>query len=151
LHAPISLPSTFWYYPNREMLSFFVLCRHIRRVDDQAGNAFRSQLIMDPETTVARFINRIIGRPRKVVLQVVDQRVHLGRLGKSLMFALLRMNAHTPTLLMYIQTDVERLTRKINFAKVIHGKSPFGRFFPPKQHYNRISKVWRKPESRILF
>jgi hypothetical protein len=59
----------------------------------------------------------------------MDQLVHLGRLRKGFMLALLGMNTHAPTLLMNIQTNVERLTRKIKFAKVIHGKPPFGNFF----------------------
>jgi hypothetical protein len=39
------------------------------------------------------------------------------------------MNAYAPALLVDIQTDEDRLTRKIKFVIVTHGKSPFGGFF----------------------
>jgi hypothetical protein len=92
-------------------------------------NPFLFELVMDPETTVTGLINRMIESAWKVASQVIDQLVHFGRLGKCLMLAMLRKNAHAPALFMYIQTDVNRLTRKIKFVTVTHGKPPFGKVF----------------------
>jgi hypothetical protein len=57
------------------------------------------------------------------------------------MLAIRRMNTHAPTLPMHIQTDVDRLTRKIKFVTVNHGKSPFGSFFSHQKNYNRKSET----------
>jgi hypothetical protein len=38
-------------------------------------------------------------------------------------------NTYTPALFVHIQTDVNRLTRKIKFATINHGKPPFGENF----------------------
>jgi hypothetical protein len=66
------------------------------------------------------------------------------------------MNAYAPALFVDIQTDEDRLTRKIKFVTVTHGKSPFGRFFSyPGKNYNRKfetclsffkHKIWRTPD-----
>ena len=48
--------------------------------------------------------------------QVVDQRFHLRRLAKAFVLTMFRKNAYTPALFVHIQTDVNRLTRKIKFV-----------------------------------
>jgi hypothetical protein len=83
---------------------------------------------MDPESGIAGFINSVIGCTWEVPLQIIAEDRWIWRLGKGLMFKLLRQDAHTPMLLMDIQTDIKVLTAEIEFAKVNHGKSPFGVF-----------------------
>jgi hypothetical protein len=109
--------------------SLFILGRHIRRIDHDRVDALVGELVMDPKPAVTRLIHRMIASTRKVASQVTNQLVHLGGLGKCLMLAMFRKNAHTPALLMDIQTDVNVLTRKINSATVTHGKPPFGECF----------------------
>jgi hypothetical protein len=48
-------------------------------------------------------------------------------LAKAFVLTMFRKNADTPALFMHIQPDVNRLTREIKFATLIHGKSPFFR------------------------
>ncbi len=45
------------------------------------------------------------------------------------------------TLLMDIETDVNRLTRKIKFVTLIHGKPPFGDFLFRNKNYSRNSET----------
>jgi hypothetical protein len=82
---------------------------------------------MDPEAAKARFINRIIPSPPKMMLQVMNQLIHFRGLAKYFVLAILRINTYTPALFVHIQTDVNRLTRKINSVNVNHGKPPFGK------------------------
>jgi len=52
-----------------------------------------------------------------------------------------KQNAHAPALFMNIQTDVNRLTRKIKFVTLNHGKPPFGESFVRQQNYSRKSET----------
>jgi hypothetical protein len=108
--------------------SLFVPGRHIRRVYNDTVNRLLYQLGVDPKTTTPCFINRMIEGTRKMMSQVVRQGCRLRRLAEAFVFPMARVDAHLPGLLVDIQTDVNRLTRKIKFVtiKVIHGKSPFG-------------------------
>jgi hypothetical protein len=74
-----------------------------------------------------------------VLLQVMNQLVHFRRLAKALILTLLSRDTHAPALLVDIQTDVNRLTRKINSAtlNIIHGKPPFGEFLCGNKNYSR--------------
>jgi hypothetical protein len=87
------------------------------------------QLGMDPKTTIPRFVHRIIECTRKVIPQIADQCLHLRRLAKRFVLAMSGKDAHTPALFVHIQTDINRLTRKIKFATINHGKPPFGEDF----------------------
>jgi hypothetical protein len=107
--------------------SLLVLGRDVSRVHYDTLDSFLLQLVMDPKTAISRLINRLIPSTRKVMLQVVEQFFHFRRLAKRFVLPMFRINAYTPTLFVHIQTDVNRLTRKINSANVKHGKSPFGR------------------------
>ena len=117
--------------------SFFVPGRHIGRVDHDAVDPLCSQLVMNPETAKTSLVDRIILSTRKVTSKIIGQLVHFGRLGKCFMLAMLSKNAHAPALLVDIQTDVNRLTRKIKFVTLIHGKPPFGVFLFRNQNYSR--------------
>jgi hypothetical protein len=94
---------------------------------------------MDPEATITSLINRMIQSSRKSASQVIDQLVHFRRLSKRLMLKLLRKNTHAPALFVDIQTDINRLTRKINSAtlNITHGKPPFGEFLRGTKNYIR--------------
>jgi hypothetical protein len=65
--------------------------------------------------------------------------VHFRGLVKRLILAILRKDTYTPTLFVDIQTDVNRLTRKIKSATLnsIHGKPPFGEFLHRTKNYIR--------------
>ena len=121
--------------------SFFIGRRDIGRVDHDTVHPFSLKLIMCPEPAKTGFIHRLTGRYRKVAFKIMNQFVRFRRLGKSLMLALFRKNAHAPTLLVDIQSHVNRLTRKIKFANMFHGKSPFGLFFYPKKVYPKASRL----------
>jgi hypothetical protein len=107
---------------------FLVLSGDIGGIDHRRVDSLLLELIMDPKTTVTSLIHRMIGSSRKVAPQVRGKLVHFGRLGEGFMLAMLRKNAHAPTLFVDIQSDVNMLTRKINSVTVIHGKPPFGEF-----------------------
>jgi hypothetical protein len=81
----------------------------------------------------------MIQSTRKSASQVIDQLVHFGRLGKGLMLKMLRKNTHAPALFVDIQSDVNRLTRKIKSAtlNITHGKPPFGEFLRGTKNYIR--------------
>jgi hypothetical protein len=118
---------------------FFVLGRDIGRIDHRAVDSFLLELVVDPETAITRLIDRMIGSSRKVASQVRDKLVHFGRLGKGFMLAMLRKNAHAPTLFVDIQSDVNMLTTEIKSATLIqvHGKPPFGKFLRGTKDYIR--------------
>jgi hypothetical protein len=128
-------------YPIPFLGSFFVLGWDISRVDHDAVDPPLSQLVMDPEAAKTSLIDRMILSTRKVTSKIINQLVHFGRLGKCFMLALLRKNAHAPALLMDIETDVNRLTRKIKFVTLIHGKPPFGDFLFRNKNYSRNSET----------
>jgi hypothetical protein len=94
---------------------------------------------VDPKAAIASFIYRAIVTPRKLMSQVMDQRVHLRGLVKRFILAIVRKDTHTPALFVDIQTDVNRLTRKIKSAtlNIIHGKPPFGKFLRGTKNYIR--------------
>jgi len=106
--------------------ALFVLGRDIRRVDHETVDPFLDQLVVDPITTIPRFINRIIHAPGKVMSKIVDQRVHLRRLAKAFVFARGCRNVDLPALLVNVQTSKNRLTREIKSVTFNHGKPPFG-------------------------
>jgi hypothetical protein len=83
---------------------------------------------MNPETRVACLIDGVIGCTGKIALQVIDQHMWIRWLRKVLMFEVVGQIADAPTFLMNIHADINVLTSEIKFAKVIHGKSPFGVF-----------------------
>jgi len=117
---------------------FFVLGGDIGGIDHHAVDSFLLELVMNPETAITSLIDRMIGSSRKVASQVRDKLVHFGRLGKGFMLTMLRKNAHAPALLVDIQSDVNRLTCKIKFVTVVHGKPPFGEFCGlTKLYYSR--------------
>src|SRR4030042_1526550 len=120
-------------------LSLFVLGRHIRRVYHQATNPLFLQLVMNPKTAITRFIRRVILTPWEMVPQVMNQLVHFRRLAKVLILTICRRDTHAPTLLVDIQTHVDRLTRKIKFVTLnsTHGKPPFGKFLLSNKNYTR--------------
>ena len=93
---------------------------------------------MNPKTAITRLISRIILNPWKMVPQVMNQLVDFWRLAKGLILSLFRRNTHAPALLMHIQTHVNRLTRKIKFVTLNHGKSPFSVIFWGQQNYTRV-------------
>ena len=96
--------------------SLFILRRDIRRVNHETLDPFLPQLVMDPEAAIARFINRIIQSARKIMAQVMDQFVGFRGLVKRFILPILRKDTYTPALFVDIQTDVNRLTRKIKSA-----------------------------------
>lgn len=108
-----------------------VCCRYVSRIYHDAVDAFFTQLVMDPESGIAGFINSVIGCTREVPLQVVAKDHRIRWLGKGLMFKLMSQDAYTPMFLMNIQTDIKVLIAEIEFANVNHGKSPFGVFLSP--------------------
>jgi hypothetical protein len=129
LSRPQTPPQLAAIHPIPLLPSLFVFRRHIRRVGHSTGYPFLPKLIMNPKPTEPSFLYRVVRRTRKISLQIIHQKVYLGRLREGFMLANRRMNAHAPTLFVHIQTDVNRLTRKINFVTLNHGKSPFGVFF----------------------
>jgi hypothetical protein len=80
---------------------------------------------MNPEPTTTCFIDRTVLSAWKVMLQVLAQCFRFRRLAKRFVLTVLSKDTHTPTLFVHIQSDVNRLTREIKFATLIHGKSPF--------------------------
>jgi hypothetical protein len=94
---------------------------------------------MDPKPTIASFIYRAIVSPWKVMSQVVKQLIHFRGLVKRFILPILRKDTYTPALLVDIQTDVNRLTRKIKSAtlNITHGKPPFGEFLRGTKNYIR--------------
>jgi len=80
---------------------------------------------MNPEPTTTCFIDRTALSAWKVTLQVLVQCFRFRRLAKRFLLTVLSKDTHTPTLLVHIESDVNRLTREIKFARLIHGKSPF--------------------------
>jgi hypothetical protein len=119
--------------------SLFILRGDVRGVHHKTLDSFLPQLVVDPKATIARFIYRAIVTPRKVMSQVVKQLIHFRGLVKRLILAIVRKDTHTPTLFVDIQTDVNRLTRKIKSAtlNIIHGKPPFGEFLHRTKNYIR--------------
>jgi len=107
--------------------SFFVLGWYVRWVGHDILDAFFPQLVMNPEPTIARFIDRMVLSAWKVTLQVVDQCFRFRRLAKAFVLTVLSKNAHAPAFFVHIQPDVNRLTREIKFGTLIHGKPPFFR------------------------
>ena len=105
--------------------SLLVLGRYIRWIGHDILDAFFPQLIMNPEPTIARFIDRMVLSARKVMLQVVHQGFRFRRLAKAFVLTVFRKNANAPAFFVHIQPDVNRLTREVKFATLIHGKSPF--------------------------
>ena len=81
---------------------------------------------MNPETAKARLVNRHVFSPREVLSQVMDQFIGLRRLAKAFMLPLLRTHIDLPVLFVNIQAQVNRLTSKIKFGTLNHGKPPFG-------------------------
>src|SRR5512139_1749068 len=80
---------------------------------------------MNAETTTTCFIDRTVLSAWKVMLQVLAQCFRVRRLWKPFGRRVLSKDTHTPTLFVHIQSDVNRLTREIKLATLIHGKSPF--------------------------
>jgi hypothetical protein len=75
---------------------------------------------------------------RKMMSHVVGQGCRLRRLAEAFVFPMPRVDAHLPGFLVDIQTDVNRLTRKIKFVTLNHGKSPFSVIFLQQQNYIRV-------------
>jgi hypothetical protein len=119
--------------------SLFILRGDVRGVHHETLDSFLPQLVVDPKTAKASFIDRAIFTPRKVASQVVKQLIHFRGLVKRFILAILRKDTHTPALLVDIQTDVNRLTRKIKSAtlNITHGKPPFGEFLRGTKNYIR--------------
>ena len=84
---------------------------------------------MDPETGIASLISSVIGCPGEVPLHVIAQDRGIRWLGECFMRAVFGHNADAPALLVNIHADINVLTGEIQFAKVNHGKSPFGSNF----------------------
>jgi hypothetical protein len=119
--------------------SLFILRRDIRRVNHETLDPFLPQLIVDPEAAIPRFISRIIQSAREIMAQVMDQFVGFRRLVKRFILPILRKDTYTPALFVDIQTDINRLTRKIKSAtlNITHGKPPFGEFLRRTKNYTR--------------
>jgi hypothetical protein len=119
--------------------SLLILGRYIRRIGHDIVNPSLPQLVMDPETTITRFVHRMVPSPRKMTLQVLNQSFCLGPLAKRLVLTVFGKNAHTPALFVDIQTDINSLTRKIKSAtlNITHGKPPFGEFLRGTKNYIR--------------
>jgi hypothetical protein len=96
---------------------------------DDAIDALLAQSIMYPETAITRFVDGMISCPGEIAIQIIDKHADSRRLGKGLMFKMIRQDRYAPTFFMDINADVKVLTSEIKFAKLIHGKSPFGVFF----------------------
>jgi len=105
--------------------SLLVLGRYVSRVGHDILDPFFPQLIMNPKPTIARFVDRKVLATRKVMLEVLHQCFRFRRLAKAFILTLFSKNADTPAFFVHIQPDVNRLTREIKFATLIHGKSPF--------------------------
>jgi hypothetical protein len=105
--------------------SLLVLGRYVSGVGHDILDAFFLQLIMNPEPTIARFIDRMVLSAWKVMVQVVHQCFRFRGLAKAFVFTLFRKNADTPAFFVHIQPDVNRLTREIKFATLIHGQVSF--------------------------
>jgi hypothetical protein len=113
--------------------------RDVGRVGNPACNPVCLELVMNPETAKAGFVDGRIPRPGEMAVQVLDQGLHLGGLGKSPMLEVLHENAHGPALLVHIHPDVYGLTREIDSVSVMHGKSPFGISFWSHKNYTAES------------
>jgi hypothetical protein len=75
-----------------------------------------------------------------MTLQVLNQYFCFRWLAKRLVLTVFGKNAHTPALFVHIQTKINRLTRKIKFATLVHGKSPFG-WILWQRNYSRNSET----------
>jgi len=118
-------------------LALFVPGWHIRRVHHDTANGLLDQLVVDPKTTISCFINRVIEGPRKMMSQVVGQGCRARRLAEALVFSMVRVDAHLPRLLVNVQSDENRLPRKIKFVTLFHGKSPFWGWILVQQNNTR--------------
>jgi hypothetical protein len=107
--------------------SLLILGRYISGIGHDILDAFFSQLVVDPKPTIPRFVDRMALSTRKVMLEVLNQYLRFRRLAKGLVLTLLTKNTDAPAFFVHIQSDVNRLTREIKFATLIHGKSPFFR------------------------
>jgi hypothetical protein len=80
---------------------------------------------MNPESTKAGFINNLVHGAREIPVQIMDQDFCVGRLAKRFMLKMLGKDADFPAFLMSVNSRINALTRKIEFASLFHGKSPF--------------------------
>jgi hypothetical protein len=120
--------------------AFLVFRRDIGRIYHHAFDAVLAELVVDPETGIASLVSGVIGRPGKVPLHVIAQNRRIRWLGERFMCAMFGHDADAPVLLMNIHTRINVLTGEIRFAKVTHGKSPFG------NNFVGLTKLYLKPD-----